>query len=430
MQSTHSTQERSPLANTQFRWLIASNVGFFLALYGETVARSWLAFELTGSKVALGMIAAAAALPMVLGAPLGGVIADRMERRNLILFGQLAAFGGEVAILLLLWSDRLELWHLVGCTVLIGLAFPMVIPARQAIVANLVSRDALTGAIAISMGALHACRVVGPLVFGVLIGASGVRAAYGVAAGLYVVAILCVLQISRSRAAAAVNRRSVLDDMREGVRYVASNRLVSVLLLFGLVPMILAMPVQQLLVVFAEEAFHTGSWGFGVLQGATGAGGVLAAVFMARRNHASRVHLMLATAVASPALLLLFAFVPWFWPAVGLVVGAYACGAVFTMLNNAAILLLVPDRVRGRVSSFVLVATALPLMATLPVGALADAYGANAAVASTSIACLIAVAVLRLTSASLHTLDERLDLARGDAAQPADRDRRATAASG
>jgi predicted MFS family arabinose efflux permease len=409
----------SPLDNPQFRWLLASNLSFFLALHGQGVVRAWLAYELTGSKLALGQIAAAVALPMLLIAPLGGVIADRVERRRLILFGQAAVFTVELALLLLLWSGRLAFWHLLCGTFVIGVSFPMSMPARQAIVAQLVARERLTSAMAIGSGVFNASRVLGPLLSGVLIDVVRVRGAYTVGTALYLLAMLTLLGVSRSRAERKPGRSAPLaHDMAEGVRYLASQRLVLVLLGFGLVPMLLAMPVQQLMVVFAQEVFHVGSSGFGVLQAVAGVGGVAGAIWVTRLRGTNRLRAMFAAALAFPVLLGLFALSPWFWPAVGLAFVGYAMSSAFVILNNTAIQLLVPDRVRGRVSSFMMMSVSLPLLGTLPVGALADRFGAPLAVACACAAAMLAAVGFWFGSPALRRLDARLAEGRPDTMPP------------
>jgi MFS family permease len=408
----------SPLLNVQFRWLLASNLFFFMAMGAQGVVRSWLAFQLTGSKLALGQIGAAVAVPMLLVAPFGGVIADRVERRRLIHCGQAALVVSELVILALLWTGRLKFVHLLCGTVVMGVAFPMIMPARQAIVINLVGREGLTAAMAITAGTMSATRVLGPLISGLLIDAVGVRNAYAVGASLYVMAMLSLLGVSRSRAPLRTDPPSVMAHMGEGWRYLVSNRLLLILLVFGLVPMFLAMPVQQLMVVFAQEVWRTGSRGFGVLQATAGVAGVLGAIWVARLRTTKRLRAMFVTALAFPILLALFATTPWFWVAVALAFVGYGCSAVFNTLNNAAIQLLIPDHVRGRVSSFMLMSFSLPLLGTLPMGALADVLGAPMAVASACTACVLAVLGFYLASPLLRSLDARIDGAMSELAPP------------
>jgi predicted MFS family arabinose efflux permease len=187
-----------------------------------------------------------------------------------------------------------------------------------------------------------------------------------------------------------------------------SNRLIPLLLLFGLIPMFLAMPAQQLLVVFAEEVWQVGSSGFGVLQAISGVGGVVGAIWVARSAASRQLTLMLGSGVAFAGLLALFAMSPWFWPAVVLGLLAYSFASVFGTLNNTAVQLLIPDEVRGRVSSFMLMSISLPLLGTLPVGALADVYGAPLAVAGACGLGALSVLALWMFSPTLRSLDARL----------------------
>ena len=400
---------QSPLANVHYRWLLGSNVTFFLALHGQSVVRSWLAFDLTGSKLALGGIAAAAAIPMMIVAPLGGVIADRMERRRLILVAQAAVLSSEAVILTLLALGKLEFWQLLAGTFVMGLAFPISMPARQALVVNVVGREALTGAMAIGMGALSASRVLGPLLSGVLIAVIGVVGTYAVGTGLYLLALFTVLGVPRHQAPKPEGpRASVGQEMAEGFRYLMGNRVLRVLMFFGLVPMFLAMPAQQLMVVFAEEVWNVGSTGFGVLQGMSGVGGVAGAIWVARRKSDQRLKVMLVSGLGFAIFLGLFALSPWFLPAVALALFGYTLSAIYGTLNNSAIQMLVPDDVRGRISSYMLLSLSLPLLGTLPVGALADRVGAPSAVAGACGCGALIVILFWLASPSLRRLDAAL----------------------
>ena len=139
------------LAAPQFRRIFMSNLAFFLAMGGQGIVRPWLAFQLTDSALALGLVSAAVALPMLFLAPFGGVLADRMERRRLIMTAQALAISSEVIILVLLLTDRLEFWHLVMTAAMMGCAFPVIMPARQAIVVNIVGKRGLGAAVALNM---------------------------------------------------------------------------------------------------------------------------------------------------------------------------------------------------------------------------------------------------------------------------------------
>jgi MFS family permease len=399
-----------------YSWLFSSNVAFFLAMGSQGVVRSWLAFELTGSEFALGLVSFMVAVPMLVMAPLGGVVADRRERRALIVGGQATVLATELLVLGLLVAGGLRFWHLLVASAVLGCVFPFIMPARQAIVATLAGRGGLVNAMALNMAGMNVTRVVGPAAGGFGIGALGVPGTYAFGVALYGIALLCLLRVRRSRPDAAAGEVSMRRNLLEGVRYLREDRLVLVLLLFGLIPMFLAMPFQTLLVVFAEEVWGVGSWGLGLLSGLAGLGGVAGSMWVAWRHEAGRrAALQLYSMLGFGGFLFLFALSPTVGPALPAVFLANVFASVYGTLNNTAIQVLIPDRVRGRISSFLMMSFSLPLLGTLPMSALAEARGAPLAV---SLASLLAVAVALLffaASPALRNMDAAVRRALRDA---------------
>jgi MFS family permease len=194
--------------------------------------------------------------------------------------------------------------------------------------------------------------------------------------------------------------------MAEGFRYVQENRLVLVLLFFGLVPMFLVMPFQTLLVVFAEEIWEVGPRGFGLLSGAAGVGGVVGAAFVAWRSNSSRrLRLMMGSVFAFGSLMMGFALSPWFWLGLPLMLAGSAFQAIYTTLNNTAIHVLIPDSVRGRVSGFLTMSFSLPMLGAVPISALAEVWGAPLAVGLASLLAVVVAILFYLLSPDLRRMD-------------------------
>lgn len=396
----------SALENKQYRWLFLSNIAFFLAMGSQQIVRAWLAFQLTGSELALGLISFTVAVPMLVAAPFGGVIADRRERRSLIIGGQAAVVLSEVAILVLLVTDLLRFWHLVAAAGLMGCVFPFVMPARQAIVANITGKQGLTNAMALNMAGMNTTRVIGPAAGGFLIGLVGVSGTYVVGVVLYGVALLCLFGVGRSRPEERVREASMGANMVEGFRYLGGNRLLLVLMLFGLIPMFLAMPFQTLLVVFADKIWNVGSLGLGALSAVAGVGGMLGSMYVAWRSESQkRAIVMLVSMLGFGSFLFLFALSPWFLAALPLILLANVFGSIYGTLNNTAIQLLIPDRVRGRISSFLMMSFSLPLLGTLPMSAVAEVWGAPLAVAVAAFLAVCVAVIFYVTSPTLRGLD-------------------------
>jgi predicted MFS family arabinose efflux permease len=390
------------LEHPEYRWLLASNLAFFLAMGAQGIVRSWLAFQLTQSELALGLVSFMVAVPMLVMAPLGGIVADRRERRALIAAGQATVLVTEGAVLALLLAGALAFWHLLVASAVMGCVFPFIMPARQAIVANIAGKSGLANAMALNMAGMNVTRVVGPAAGGFGIGALGLSGTYAAGVVLYALALACLVRVRRSRPDGAAASVSMGRNLLEGLRYLREDRLVTMLLLFGLIPMFLAMPFQTLLVVFAEEVWNVGSSGLGLLSGLAGAGGVVGSLWVAwRHDSGRRAERQLLSMLGFGGFLLLFAQSPWFWPAVPAVLLANVFASVYGTLNNTAIQILIPDHVRGRISSFLMMSFSLPLLGTLPMSALAEARGAPLAV---SLASVLAIAVALLFYAASPAL--------------------------
>ncbi|MFK7897487.1 MAG: MFS transporter [Myxococcota bacterium] len=396
------------LSSPAFRIVFISNMAFFLAMGGQTVVRPWLAYELAGEgskALSLGLVTAATAIPMLLLSPAGGVLADRIERRRLIVLAQSFVILAEAIPLVMLYLDRLEFWHLIVTAAMMGCSFPLMMPARTAIVANIVGRQALGSAMALNMTGVNVTRVLGPAAAGFLISLVDIKSVYLINLALYGFALFAMMGIGQLPPGNA-GEVSIMRNLVDGFKYIGGHRLALILLLFGLVPQFLAMPFQSLLPVFSEQVWGMGPFGFGVLHAASGTGAVTGSLFVAGRNpDAGRLRLMMISVILFVGLLAAFAQSPWFWGAVVLVFLANVFASTFSTLNSVSIQLVISDAFRGRVSSFLMMSVSLPLLGTLPIGYLSDRLGAPVAVAGASALAAIASLVFYFSSQNLRDLD-------------------------
>ena len=402
----------SSFSERQFRWLFVSNTTFFLGLGGQQVLRSWLVFQLTGSELALGLVSTAVALPMLIIAPAGGVVADRVDRRTLVGAGQLAVIASELSILVLMITGHIRFWHLLVSAFILGTVFSFIMPARQALVANAVGRKRLTNAMALNMAAINTTRILGPAAAGLLIGITGLQFAWGLNVAFFILALAFLTGVAPAPPEHREQKTSPMSNLMEGVAYLRGDRLVLVLLFFGLIPMFLIMPFQNLLVLFAEDVWDVGAEGLGTLSAVAGTGGLVGAVLVAwRSSTARRLRVMMSAVFGFGIFLIAFALSPWYLLALPLLFLANIFANLYGTLNNTAIQMLIPDRVRGRVSSFLMMSFSLPLLGTLPVSALAQAVGAPRAI---SVAALLAVLIafaFYFSSRPLRSLDQRMERA-------------------
>ena len=397
------------LQNRQFRWLFWGNFAFFFGMQSVgMVLRASLTYELTnGDPAKIGIVTFVVAIPMVVLAPLGGVLADRMDRRRLITGCQAILLLTEGATCLLFVLGMLQFWHLVALGLVIGTLFTVMMPARQAIVINVVGRSQIGNAMALNMTGINVARVVGPAAAGVGLASFGLVPAYAVAMALYAVALFSMTRLDPAPPHHGAGRPPIFRSIADGFRYLGDQRIVLLLIVFGVLPMLLMMPFQPLLVVFANKVWNTGSTGLGLLQAAAGIGGMGGAFLVAVRGDADRrLTMMLLSVLGFAGALAVFAFSPWFWVAWAMLLAANVFASIFGVLNNTAIQQLVPDEVRGRISSFLTMSFSLPMLGALPVSLLARSYGAPVAVGAAALTAIVLSIVFYVSSPSLRGLDE------------------------
>ena len=395
----------------QFRWLFFGNASFFLAMQGQMLTRSLLAWDLTESATSLAYINLVVAVPMIFASMIGGAITDRVERRKLIIVGQgLIAFN-EVFILILLSLGYLEFWHMLCTAFIAGCAFPFIMPARMALTATVVGADKLQSAMAYSSGVMNLSRVFGPAMMGVVVANFSVIAAYIISVSLYAAAIFCMFWVSRSKVPRKEGEKDkkLLTDISDGFSYVLNNRAVLMCLLFGLAPMLLAMPFQSLLVVLVDQSWQTGESGVGTLMAVGGIGGVLGSVWIIKRGDSpERRRLMLGSTAAFAVFLAIFIGTSNFYVALVPLLLANICVSASQTINNAAIQLLVDDDVRGRMSSFMLMSFALTPIGVFPMALAADSFGAANAMLGACGLLIVIVLAFVLFSRTIRELDHTI----------------------
>ena len=395
----------------QFRWLFFGNASFFLAMQGQMLTRSLLAWDLTESATSLAYINLVVAVPMIFASMIGGAITDRVERRKLIIVGQgLIAFN-EVFILILLSLGYLEFWHMLCTAFIAGCAFPFIMPARMALTATVVGADKLQSAMAYSSGVMNLSRVFGPAMMGVVVANFSVIAAYIISVSLYAAAIFCMFGVSRSKVPRKEGEKDkkLLTDISDGFSYVLNNRAVLMCLLFGLAPMLLAMPFQSLLVVLVDKSWQTGESGVGTLMAVGGIGGVLGSVWIIKRGDSpERRRLMLGSTAAFAVFLAIFIGTSNFYVALVPLLLANICVSASQTINNAAIQLLVDDDVRGRMSSFMLMSFALTPIGVFPMALAADSFGAANAMLGACGLLIVIVLAFVLFSRTIRELDHTI----------------------
>lgn len=375
-------QALTALAESEFRWFMAGNMAFFMAMQMQFVLRGYLAFELTRSAGSLGLIALAMGMPMLIAAPFGGAIADRMNKRTLLIITQSGAAIASVMIAVLIIGGWIEFWHLLVVSLVTGMIFSFNMPARQALVPQLVPRHKLMNAISLQMGGMTFTQIASPAVAGLLIGPFGAGWVYAMTAVLFCMATYTEFHLPKHGMTAQANAGPMLTDMRAGFTYVFGHPLIRVLMLTGFLMPLLGFPVQQLLPVFAREVYGRGPEVLGMLAAMTGVGGLVGAAISANMDKKPRKGLLLLGGAALTGVSLLgFALAPNLAVAM---IGLALAGVgqmLFQATHSAVIQTTVAPEIRARVMSLMMMTFGLMPLGVLPITAAADTYGAPNAVA-------------------------------------------------
>jgi MFS family permease len=365
------------LRNRDFNLYWAGVVLSQIGTRGTVAANFYQVYQLTDSVAYTGLVGAAQAVALLVLSPLGGALADRVDRRRLLQAAQAVAMLVAVGLAWLTLTDRAQAWHVVLSVVLTTAAATFDQPARQALIPALVPKSQIGQAIALLNPSRELAILVGPLMAGVLIAVSGPGLMYAVDAVSYglLVAVLAMLRIPVLQPSA--ERRSVLASIVDGARYIARRPLIYNLMALDLSATVFS-AYRVLLPALAVDILHVGATGYGVLASAPSAGALLATYFVFRTVQRSRRQgrvLLLATALYGGSALLL-AQSPVFGLAVlaaGLL-GAF--DAMATTIRHAAVQIDTPDELRGRVTAFYQMSSrGGPAIGDVVVGAIAGLVG-------------------------------------------------------
>jgi MFS family permease len=361
--------------NYRLLWIgsLISNSGDWM----DQVALNWLVYQLTGSAVSLGLLNLCRLLPILAFTLIGGVVADRVERRRLMFTTQAAAMTLAFILAVLVSTGLVQFWMVLVVAVGRGIALSFNQPARQSLISELVPRESLMNAIALNSATLNLTRVIGPAIGGGLIASVGVAGAFYVN-GASFLAVLWGLALMRFPERAARPRRGMLTDLAGGVRYVAGQPSLRGLVVLALLPMIFGMPYMSMLTVFASDVLEVGASGLGLLTACSGVGAVSGALFVASRSAtAGRRRLMLWGLVGFGVALIAFAVSHWLWLSAAMLIGVGFFQQLYMSLNNTLIQEDVDEEYRGRVLSTLFLNRGMVPLGTMLAGFGADAFGAQ-----------------------------------------------------
>ena len=378
------------LRSRNYRLFVAGQLVSLIGTWMQMVAQSWLIYRMTRSVALLGVVGFAGQIPVFILAPLGGVIADRMNRHRVLIATQSAMMTLALVLAALTLGGHVRVWQILALATLLGVTNAFDIPARQAFLAETVNRGDIVNAIALNSSMLNGARVVGPAVAGLVVAAVGEGWCFLLNGISYVAVIGALLMMRIDAPPPGRVHASAWDSVVEGFAYSWHTKPVrALLLLLGLVSL-MGMPYSVLMPMIADRILGGGANAYGLLMSASGLGALAGAATLTLRRHIRGLGRWVAvSSIGFGVSLIAFSFSRSLWLSALLLVPA----GFFVMLEMAAsntlIQSMIPDRLRGRVMAvYSMMFMGMAPVGALIAGALAAPLGATETVAIGGAVCI------------------------------------------
>ncbi len=372
--------------------------GQLISLIGtwmQSIGQSWLVLQLTHSALLLGVIGALQFLPVLLFAVFGGVLADKLPKRRVLLFTQSFAMLQAVILWLLVFTGSVQLWHVMILATLLGTTNALDMPTRQAFVVEMVGREDLPNAVALNSSIFNMARIVGPGIGGLIIASLGIAPLFLMNAISFIPVIigLTLIDITRLHATSRIGhvQQKTWQSLREGMHYIRVTP--SVLLIIAVIGVVSLFGINfnVVLPLFATDVLHVGAEGFGFISAAFGVGSLISALWLAWGNKRPSIGPLLLWAIVFCIAEAVFAISHLYSISLLLIAAVGFAQIAFSAMSNTALQTVTPDHLRGRVMSVYMVvfAGSTPI-GNLFTGILAHFFGASIALLSGAGLSLIA----------------------------------------
>lgn len=365
----------------------------------------WLTFNVTGSAILTTIALGLDMVPFLFLSPVGGILADRLDRRYVIAATGLYQASFVAALGILEITGHVGTWHIMAYSLGIGMSFPFIEPARIALLARVVPKESLVNAFALNGLAQNASRLAFPFIGGLLIALFGPGETLLVAAVMFAAIGGVALSITRHTAARTVTeRRSAVQEVKETVRYVRGQPVVMGILMIGvLLPVMYVPSVNRMMPVYAAEVFAVGPAGLGLLMGSIGFGSTVGTITLALLGDIRYKGRLITAALALAGLgMLVFSRLDGLVAGVAVLMLLSSIVTVYWTMGGATLQLVVSDEFRGRVASLATMSMGLFPLGSLIFGGIAQLQGAQTATAAAGVALVVGTVLLSLRFPALR----------------------------
>ena len=400
----HLSHTFRSLSNRDFRYLFLGLIAQMTGFEMQLLARGYLAYDLTNSAFILGVITAGSALPTLFFGLFGGAMSDRMDRKKLIQIGQTAAALLVLFIAISITTNTLTWFHLLASAILRGMIFAFTMPARQAIVPQIVGKENITNAMALFTGGFSLTMMITPAIAGLVYALMGPAFLYYTISVFTFTSVLLTSKVTTPTRNSVKHETNVASEIKDGMSYLFNNKMLLPIFAITFSFALIAMPFEFLLPVYVVDMYGRGPEALGILISLIGVGSLIGSSYVAYVGDWNRGKALIVTSLLTSLCLMLLAIFPVFWIAslIMLVFGLGYAGN-FT-LSQSIVIQKVDDKYRGRVSSLFMMNFSMVPLGTLPASLIVQHYGGQIALATQAIILFVIFSSIFITQKSLRKI--------------------------
>ncbi len=398
-----------------FRRLWLSNLAASFAMQMQAVARGWLIYDMTSSALALTWVMLSFMMPFFVFSLAGGVIADRLQKKSIMLYSQILNMIATIFLAQIIYSGNVTFWHFIFFGIFNGTVLAFSWPARSSMVPEVVGTDTLVNAMALQSATLNLSRILGPALAGGMIAftarvapesSHGVGLVFYIIAGLYALAVISVYTLNYRGKPAQRDASSPFEDIKEGFRYMRDEKLIVGILLLGFIPLMFGFAPSFLLPAFNQDVIEGGPDDLGMLMAGMGVGALVGSLLLARLGDVgNKGRLLFGTAYCWAISIIAFSLTDQIWVAmvVGAVTGLF--GAIFGAMNMSILQMSIKPEIRGRVMSIMMMTHGLMPLGIIPVSAAAEFIGIDVAIMISALLLALSTFLLGIIYPELRRID-------------------------
>lgn len=388
-----------------FRLLWTGGLMTHISDWMDQVTLAWLVLEITGSPVLVGLLHGCRFLPLLVFGLWGGMLADRFDRKALLIRTQAASLAVTLGLAVVAFQESPNIVLVFVFAIARGALLSFDRPSRHALMPSLVPKPLLMNAVALQSASHNISRVIGPALAGVLIAAIGVSWCILLTGLIFIPNLVALVAMKAPPAAPHVRHQSGEGGIPEALRYAWSERSVAAVLGTTMLLLVLVVPHHSMLPVFARDVLQVGPAEFGVLNAAAGAGSLVGTLSIAWMGHAAvRGTVLIGGGLAYAVAVIAFSASSWYPLAMVLLMVTGACSQAYFTTSTAVLQTIVPDRLRGRIMSIYLLDRAVMPLGSVVAGAVAGVWGVSLALGSMAALGIGAILLVAATVPALRAI--------------------------